>query len=122
MSRSQTSRRPEAENSQRKGKKAREEDVDKSVEMTFPASDAATPGHATSTEPPSRPTDRRAPTISKDDIEAAAKGTGQGRRETSPSPAHVACPECGGSGKIGDKRCRTCGGVGAIPDSDDGNC
>jgi DnaJ-class molecular chaperone len=121
MPRSQTPRRPEAENSPHKDKKAREDDVDQSVEMTFPASDAATPGHATSTEPPSRPTDRRAPMISKDDIEAAAKGAGHGRGETSPPPGHVACPECGGSGKIGEERCRKCGGVGAIPDSD-GNC
>jgi len=92
----------------KKGRTSREKDVDKAVEMTFPASDATTPGHATSTEPAMRPTDRRAPVISKDDIEAAAKG----------AERKSACPSCGGSGKVGDARCPKCAGIGAVPDTD----
>ena len=56
----------------RSGRKSREEKLDASVDMTFPASDAPAPGHATGTEPPARPTDRKAPIITKEQIEAAA--------------------------------------------------
>jgi hypothetical protein len=44
--------------------------------MTFPASDAVATGKSTSTEPPSRPTDREAPIISEEDIEQARRGSG----------------------------------------------
>jgi hypothetical protein len=43
--------------------------IDKSVAMTFSASDAIAHGEPTSTEPPARPTDRRAPRITKEKIE-----------------------------------------------------
>jgi hypothetical protein len=117
MSRPRTSRRPQPRggNDREKDKEAREQDVDEAVEMTFPASDAATPGHATSTEPPARPTDRKAPVINKDDIEAAAKGTGD-TREAPRRRGQIACPDCGALGKVGDGTCPRCGGVGAIAD------
>jgi hypothetical protein len=57
----------------RRRRRSREEKVDASVEMTFPASDAPAPGHATGNEPPARPPDRKAPIITKEQIEAAAK-------------------------------------------------
>jgi len=56
----------------RSGRKSREEKLDASVDMTFPASDAPAPGHTTGTEPPARPIDRKAPIITKEQIEAAA--------------------------------------------------
>jgi hypothetical protein len=43
--------------------KAKEKKVDKAVDMTFPASDATAHGKATSTEPPKRPVNRKAPKI-----------------------------------------------------------
>jgi hypothetical protein len=52
---------------------SREEKLDASVDMTFPASDVPAPGHATGNEPPARPPDRKAPIITKEQIEAAAK-------------------------------------------------
>lgn len=118
MPRSRPSRLPKdpAEGDPGKAKTAREKAIDRAVEMTFPASDAAAPGHATSTEPPMRPANRQAPVISKDDIEAAAKGTGHAR-EASPRLGQVACPYCGGSGKIGDDTCPKCAGAGAIRDA-----
>jgi hypothetical protein len=42
-------------------KKDKDKKVDKSVDMTFPASDAPARGKATGTEPPARPVDREAP-------------------------------------------------------------
>jgi hypothetical protein len=65
-------------------RKRREEKIDAAVDMTFPASDAPTPGRATGTEPPARPVDRKAPIITKEQIEAAASGGGastQGSQE-----------------------------------------
>jgi hypothetical protein len=53
--------------------KAGEPNVDDAVEMTFPASDPIAPGRSTGTEPAARPTNRRAPIVSKEDIERAAK-------------------------------------------------
>lgn len=53
--------------------KTRERKVDDAVEMTFPASDPTAPGRSTGTEPASRPTNRQAPIVSKEDIERAAK-------------------------------------------------
>jgi hypothetical protein len=56
-------------------KKVRKEGkLDKAVEHTFPASDPTAPGRATANEKPSRPADRQAPVISKEDIERARKG------------------------------------------------
>ena len=49
--------------------------LDQAVEQTFPASDPPAPGHATAHERPSRPADRKAPVISKEDVDRArAKG------------------------------------------------
>jgi hypothetical protein len=55
-------------------KKDCERKVDDAVEMTFPASDPTAPGRATGTEPAARPASRKAPVISKEDIERAAAG------------------------------------------------
>jgi hypothetical protein len=52
-----------------------ERKIDKAVDMSFPASDPIATGGATSTEPPKRPTDRRPPIISKEDIERAQRGS-----------------------------------------------
>lgn len=48
--------------------------IDKAVEMTFPASDPVTAGKATGTEAASRPTDRHAPLITKEDVDRASAG------------------------------------------------
>ena len=62
------------------GKKSKtEKNVDKGLDMTFPASDPAATGKATSTEPPGRPTDRKAPVITKEEIEQARRGRGHKR-------------------------------------------
>jgi hypothetical protein len=61
-------------------RKGREDKVDAAIDMTFPASDAPTPGPATGTEPPARPVDRKAPIITKEQIEAAAKGSRTSKR------------------------------------------
>jgi hypothetical protein len=57
--------------------------VDKAVDMTFPASDAPALGHATGTEPPRRPTDRKAPHVTKQQIEQAQRG--EGHKEIKPA-------------------------------------
>jgi hypothetical protein len=57
-------------------KKEQEKKVDEAVDQTFPASDPTATGKATSTEPPGRPKDRKAPVISKEDIERARRGSG----------------------------------------------
>ena len=54
----------------------KEKKVDDAIDMTFPASDPTAHGKATGTEPPSRPTDRKAPKITKDQIEQAQRGEG----------------------------------------------
>ena len=56
--------------------KHKEKKVDKAVDMTFPASDATAHGGATATEPASRPADRQAPQITKEQIEQAQRGEG----------------------------------------------
>ena len=57
-------------------KKHKERKIDKAVDMSFPASDAPAHGSATGTEPPRRPTDRKAPRITKEEIEHAQRGDG----------------------------------------------
>ena len=56
--------------------------VDQAVDMTFPASDATAHGKPTVTEPPKRPVDHKASTITKEQIERAQRGEGhkQGKR------------------------------------------
>jgi hypothetical protein len=49
---------------------------DKAVDMTFPASDPAAHGKPTGIEPPRRPVDRRAPKITKEEIEQAQRDEG----------------------------------------------
>ena len=55
-------------------RKPTDKKLDNAVELTFPASDPATAGKATGTEPASRPTDRHAPLITKEDIDRASAG------------------------------------------------
>jgi hypothetical protein len=57
-------------------KKHKERKIDSAVDMSFPASDAPAHGKATSTEPPRRPADRKAPVITKEAIEQAQRGEG----------------------------------------------
>jgi len=57
-------------------RKAQEKKVDKAVDMTFPGSDATAHGKPTSTEPPKRPANRKAPKITKEQIEQAQRGEG----------------------------------------------
>ena len=60
-------------------KKEAEKKVDKAVDMTFPASDPVATGGATSTEPPTRPKDRKPPLLRKEEIEQARRGDGHKR-------------------------------------------
>jgi hypothetical protein len=60
-------------------KKTKDKQVDKAVDMTFPASDPTAHGTLTGTEEPCRPADRKAPVITKEQIEAAARGEGHAR-------------------------------------------
>jgi NAD(P)-dependent dehydrogenase (short-subunit alcohol dehydrogenase family) len=48
--------------------------IDEAVEQTFPASDPMASGHATGTEGASRPADRQAPVISREEVERASAG------------------------------------------------
>lgn len=56
--------------------KRKDRKIDQAVDMSFPASDAPAHGKATGTEPPHRPTDRKAPHITKEQIEQARRGEG----------------------------------------------
>jgi hypothetical protein len=56
--------------------KRKDKKIDKAGDMSFPASDAAAHDKPTSTEPPARPTDRKAPHITKEQIEQAQRGEG----------------------------------------------
>jgi hypothetical protein len=47
--------------------------LDEALGETFPASDPIAVGHSTGTEPPARPTDRKAPVIDLEDVHAAAR-------------------------------------------------
>lgn len=60
--------------------KAKEKKVDKAVDMTFPASDATAHSRPTGTEPPKRPVNRKAPKITKEQIEQAQRGEGHKHR------------------------------------------
>lgn len=57
-------------------KDKKDKKVDKAVDMTFPASDATTHGRPTGTEPSGRPADRKAPVITKEQIDHAQRGKG----------------------------------------------
>ena len=66
------------EKNDKKGK-LEDKKVDNASDMSFPASDAPSHSSATGTEPPARPADRKAPVITKDDIERAKRGEGHKR-------------------------------------------
>ena len=66
-------------------KTRKEHKIDKSVDMTFPASDPTAHGNATGTEPPRRPADRKAPHVTKEQIDQAQRG--DGHKEIKPSKA-----------------------------------
>jgi hypothetical protein len=57
-------------------KPAKDKKVDQASDMSFPASDAPAHGRTTATEPPSRPVDRKAPVVTKDEVERARRGEG----------------------------------------------
>ena len=68
-----------------KSKTQKDRKVDKAVDMTFPASDATAHGKATGTEAPRRPADRKAPLVTKDQIEQAKRG--EGHKQVEPARA-----------------------------------
>jgi hypothetical protein len=53
-----------------------EKKIDKAVDMSFPASDPTAHGKPTGTEAPGRPADRKAPKITKEQIDQAQRGDG----------------------------------------------
>ena len=57
-------------------KKRTDKKVDHAGNMSFPASDATTHGKPTSTERPGRPVDRKAPHVTKEQIDQAQRGEG----------------------------------------------
>jgi hypothetical protein len=57
-------------------KEKKDEEVDKAVDETFPASDPTTHGKPTANEPSQRPVDRKAPVITREQIEQAQRGRG----------------------------------------------
>jgi hypothetical protein len=59
----------------------KDEKHDKAVDMTFPASDPTAHGKPTGTEEPGRPADRKAPVITREQIEQARRGEGHKHRE-----------------------------------------
>ena len=59
-----------------KPEKYKDKKHDKAVDMTFPASDPTAHGKPTATEPAARPADRKAPKISKEQIDQAQRGEG----------------------------------------------
>jgi hypothetical protein len=59
-----------------RGRQQKDEKVDRSVDMTFPASDAPAAGKPTGNEEPKSRPDREAPVISKEDIDRAQRGEG----------------------------------------------
>jgi hypothetical protein len=76
-------------------RKEAETKVDKAIDMTFPASDPIATGGATSTEPSKRPTDRKPPIVSREEIEWARRGGGHTRnsgRLPMISPPIKICP------------------------------
>jgi hypothetical protein len=57
-------------------KARKDKKVDRAGDMSFPASDAPAHGRTTATEPPGRPVDRKAPVVTKDEIERAKRSEG----------------------------------------------
>jgi len=71
----------QAKKNENKG--AREKKIDDAIDKTFPASDPTATGHATGTEAPARPADRKAPIVTKEEIEEASKGAGHKQNDSS---------------------------------------
>jgi hypothetical protein len=71
-----------------KSKAHKDRKVDKAVDMTFPASDAPAHGKATSTEAPRRPASRKAPLVTKDQIEQAQRGEGHKQADPNNGKRH----------------------------------
>jgi hypothetical protein len=112
----------------------RERKVDRAVESTFPASDPTASGRATSTEPATRPVDRKALVISKEDIERASgtrrseamdrpivgetstarRAPGDDAAPGTPGIGENVCPQCKGTGRIKARLCPNCEGVGKV--------
>jgi hypothetical protein len=59
---------------------AKQKKIDKSLDMTFPASDPPASNRSTATEAPARPASRQAPLVSKEDFDRAAGRPARGRR------------------------------------------
>jgi hypothetical protein len=118
----------------RSGKKGRkqsraeaEEKLDRAVEMTFPASDPPLPGNPTGNEGASQPQGRRAPVISRDDVERA-RDEPRAHKNTQTNdlapgddaPAGTAgtgediCPMCKGRGRLDEGTCPNCAGRGKV--------
>ncbi len=89
------------------GKKTKDEqELDRAIEKTFPASDPVAPKHITGTEPPGSEPGRKPPKLSGDDIERAAtetclrcKGTGS-IVMAGKDAAAMQCPDCQGLGRV----------------------
>ena len=62
-------------------KSAADKKHDQAVDMTFPASDPVAPGNPTATEEPCRPTERKAPEITREQIKLAQQGDGHKHQE-----------------------------------------
>jgi hypothetical protein len=56
--------------------KRKDQKIDRAGKMSFPASDAPAHGNRTGTEPSRRPADRKAPAITKEQIDQAQRGEG----------------------------------------------
>ncbi|HEX4891936.1 MAG TPA: hypothetical protein VFV47_01515 [Hyphomicrobiaceae bacterium] len=68
-------------------RKQDDKQLDDAVKQTFPASDPIAPKHVTGTEAPAADPSRKAPRISKEEVEAAAVETAE-------------CPRCHGTGRV----------------------
>ena len=67
--------------------KEREEEkaLDRAIEQSFPASDPIPPKHITGTEPPGSDINRKAPKITREQVEAAANPTGEAPQKAVPN-------------------------------------
>lgn len=65
----------------REKKAKQDKKIDDAVEKTFPASDPPATGNPTGTEPVQKPVDRKAPVVSKEEIENARQGKGHAEND-----------------------------------------
>ena len=82
-----------------------EDGLDEAIEQTFPASDPIAPGNSTGTEKPGSDPNRKAPVITREQVQDAAAQTEE-------------CPACQGRGRIDTGACQRCGGLGRVAVSD----